>query len=585
MKMRMKCGRESLSAFIAALLGILLGLCSAAMAQHPNVLMDQADEMLAKGQYGRARTYYEQALASGLEFGHDPVHARNLAVTYLSSSKPVDLSKAVRWLRIAIEIPGGDSESSRALLAGALLRMGDAQGAIEQFRQLLAMQPQNADYIVGMAEAQGKSGGPAARLELLEKSIAEHPQLNGVRVEYARQLNFAGRFEKAKQEFQRALQYDPDNLIAQVGLAKATSFSGDQKLATEMYDRILRRNPRLYDAKVGKAFSLLWSGRAPEARKLLLEAAQRHPDDMEVRTALAGLQSRTQPSITERNRNRATPAPSATSKDTLRPALSLAQNSAQNQASGNTKNSAWSTTVPMSMFVMCLIGALGLLGFSYRMRHAGTSFVSEGGMLDSLLRNREMIGSHSSGQDREKSSVQRIGVTAPHLHGVATDSSGKDLMVRKSQQVHRAVVIGGSPGLIELQRRWLAAREDADIMPEFFPEWIAGLARILSSDPALVVLNPTTEDHWTSLRMYRWLLQNQPELTGRVVAIISAGHSHDDLRVRNSAGVLLCEPFSVEDWQKSLQTALLRSTTAAQCASACHILSGTRVSASTPTAQ
>ena len=90
-------------------------------------------------------------------------------------------------------------------------------------------------------------------------------------------------------QFSKVLDYDPNDLIAQVEMAKSMSYDGDQEGALVEYDRILKVHPGLYDAMIGKAFALLWSGRMDEAREMLQKGLSRHPDDRKVREALASL--------------------------------------------------------------------------------------------------------------------------------------------------------------------------------------------------------------------------------------------------------------------------------------------------------
>ena len=269
-------------------IGAMLLMCLAGYGADVDVpAIQRADALMAQHQFEGARLLYERALTSGAQFENDVVHARNLALACLNSTPP-DLANGIKWLRIAQRLDP-NSESLQAKLAESLLRIGDPDGAIEYYRVMAEAHPQSAEHVIALATALRQAGKSEDAIQILQATTERFPNLIPVRIEYARLLSFSKQFSEAKRQFSTVLAADPENVIAQVGMAKAISFQGDQTTSLEMYNRLLERYPGLYDAKIGKAFSLLWSGHAQQARSLLEEGLAQHPEDREVREALAGL--------------------------------------------------------------------------------------------------------------------------------------------------------------------------------------------------------------------------------------------------------------------------------------------------------
>jgi tetratricopeptide (TPR) repeat protein len=147
--------------------------------------------------------------------------------------------------------------------------------------------PVSAEQTLTRVRELRAAGQIAASLAPLERYLASDPRNTVVRLEYARALAVLRRFPEAAGEYRRVLETEPQNASAMVGMAKVAAWQGQNQLALETYERVLARRPGFYDAVVGKAFVLLWMGRQEEARSLFLEAQRQHPNDREVREALA----------------------------------------------------------------------------------------------------------------------------------------------------------------------------------------------------------------------------------------------------------------------------------------------------------
>ena len=186
----------------------------------------------------------------------------------------------------------------------------------------------SADQTLARVRELRAAGRLAAALEPLEQHLASDPRNTVVRLEYARTLAILRRFPEAAREYRRVLEAGPQNAAALIGMAKVASWQGQDQLALETYDRVLAQRPMLYDAVVGKAFVLLWMGRQGEARALFRKSQRQHPNDHEVREALASLGSpaadaageTVKPAVSDAKKPAASDAPGSAPAEMLNPA-------------------------------------------------------------------------------------------------------------------------------------------------------------------------------------------------------------------------------------------------------------------------
>ena len=540
-----------------------------------------ADAAMEKHDYNGARSLYERALASGAQFETDVNHARNLATAYLNSAPP-DLTNGIKWLRVGLKIDP-HSESLRLELAKSLLRIGDPDGAIEHYRVLADAHPQSAEYVVALATALRQAGKSEDALHLLQATTERFPNLVSVRVEYARLLNFTKQFPEAKRQFSIVLASDPENVIAQVGMAKTISYEGDQTTALQMYERILKRYPGLYDAIIGKAFSLLWSGHEQPARFLLEEGLAQHPEDREVREALAALRGsaveKQPPAAPKRStyiRHSAdlkSIRQGALLPEVRKPDLLAAPQSSE--APGATKQTQkpgpsgifWLIT---TCFAIALIaGAISRLARQRYGRLNGTQ--GKFGPATQCARPSEVQApsngaveipggaNRKSEEDQHLQATKELGgtrVDATRTPGTAQTKTEAANCLRAEMQGHasdskirqQVLLVGGSANIVRLESRWLAARE-VEVICEC--EWVKASVRLLNTPPDLVVLNTTTDDRWTGSRILKWIAENQPSLLNQTVSIIGSGGKADNLEVR-----YLFEPFGATEWNEAVHSLL-----------------------------
>ncbi len=177
----------------------------------------------------------------------------------------------------ASSLVGGDVET--AYLAGnALLKKGDAAGAVRKYQEALRLDPQHVPALNGLGSAQFQQGDLDAALESFQRVVQLEPEfapvynnLGALRqrrneidlaIEHYEQairlnpryskaynnvgvlLRKQGRLDAAAEQFRKALSIDPDFAEAHFNLGTIFDAEGDRDLARDQYQRALRLNPQ-----------------------------------------------------------------------------------------------------------------------------------------------------------------------------------------------------------------------------------------------------------------------------------------------------------------------------------------------------
>jgi Flp pilus assembly protein TadD len=641
-----------------------------------------ADVAFAERNYDVARTLYERAIHDGATLENDLPHARNLVTTYLNANPP-ETAKTIQWLTVVVRLDP-QADGLRLQLCKLLMNTGDTGGAVQQYKQLVEKHPGSSEYVLALAYALRQDGRSDAALRLMKDTVDHYPTLNTVRVEYARALNFVREFSEARRQFSKVLDYDPNDLIAQVGMAKSMSYDGDQEGALVEYDRILKVHPGLYDAMIGKAFALLWSGRMDEARELLQKGLSRHPDDREVREALASLPKGNGSSQNVPMPSAAAPAPMiaasvAAPMESHLPAAgtltmpprsiiapkaknSHATNSKGSKSAAISENSATvavpdepreptqaSTGTTVAVLYVALATTIVLLmlaGFKLHSVQAArkfeakaaanavgvSDFVAKADLPDEssivVAKQSSRVSDFFAPVERQKAESVVVenptGIAAPIAEPeilrappltkfpepataiempicepispieqfaevipmaasvelpiapevtvafeplVETNVAPKPLpiipkpMAEPSRPIAvrmnltEVLIVGGLTSVVQLQLRWLGTQIH-DLKPVLERDWMAAAKRITQAPPAIIVLNSGSDDRWTSMRMFSWIVANHPELRRRVIAVTTADHYPAE-----SEDLVICEPIDAREWQQKVITAIEASKT------------------------
>ena len=266
---------------------LLTSLAALGQFEDPETAMRRGDTALGQGRFDVAQSIYERTLRSSPNVNLGVNRCRNIAAANLRATHP-NLKAGIDWLQRAVEQAPND-DALREHFANVLLNTSESTRAAAQFRNLLAKDPDNQQYVLGLASALRNLGQLDEAGMLLANTLKKHPEYNLLHIEYGRNLSYQREFKAAADQYVQVLKSDPANIAARLGLAKVFSWQGDQDKALVEYDKVLQKDNGNYDALVGEAFSLIWTGRQNEALPILERANSRHPEDTEVRDALKRL--------------------------------------------------------------------------------------------------------------------------------------------------------------------------------------------------------------------------------------------------------------------------------------------------------
>lgn len=196
-------------------------------------------------------------------------------------------SKALALLEAEIKKAPHDV-GPRIALARMTARSGNADGAIEQYRQLIAANPKVALYHLESAQVLLAAGSSLEALESLRKAVTIAPNDAYVIYSLATGLHVAGRLDEARRQYEKALVLDPDNLDLLNNLAFLSAEQGrDLDRGIELARKALSQAPN--NASYSDTLSLLYIKRndPDQALRLLRPLSSKNPDNTAFRLHLA----------------------------------------------------------------------------------------------------------------------------------------------------------------------------------------------------------------------------------------------------------------------------------------------------------
>ncbi len=226
------------------------------------------------GDYAHASPLYEEALAlSPTDFG--------LLLDYAGAALDAhDPKKAQSLLKVAAE---SDTKSTstrqksevRRLQGSAFRALGDTQGAIEQFRTAIAIDP-NIENLCALADAELEANGPKAAAAVFSRVLAQFGDTASVRMRIGRVYALGGLAGQAIEEFKKAVAEDPKMPGAHysLGAAYMTNSANDFPKAEAEFRKELALHPN-------DTFSY------PQLGQIALRGHRYHEAEIDYKRALA----------------------------------------------------------------------------------------------------------------------------------------------------------------------------------------------------------------------------------------------------------------------------------------------------------
>jgi len=230
------------------------------------------------GQHDRATAIRAAAKASGayrdpvdpwadslIEDCYEPYRLGIAAGTLARSGDP---ATAVRLLQRAVEITP-DDVSAIFQLGTLLIQQGDHAGAIQHLRRCTELAPDFADGWANLSALQAMLGENTAAARTLAEGLRHCPQSPGLHLQYARDLQKAGRLAEAVTEFQTSVRLRPNEPDAYIELGNLFIRQGRNADGVRQMELALEAEPGHPMALSVLAFNAIMSGREAEARERL----------------------------------------------------------------------------------------------------------------------------------------------------------------------------------------------------------------------------------------------------------------------------------------------------------------------------
>ncbi len=172
---------------------------------------------------------------------------------------------AERQYREAVALAPEDPAVHRHL-AGALMRLGRVEEAIEEYETTLRLDPDIARSHLALGDALTRREGPSeAALASLRRATELDPDLFAAQLHLGEVALRAGRPAVALDPLRRAVELDPQSRFARLGLSRALARTGDGAAAEAQLRRLLEIDPGDANATAELAPLLLSGGRPEEA--------------------------------------------------------------------------------------------------------------------------------------------------------------------------------------------------------------------------------------------------------------------------------------------------------------------------------
>src|SRR5262249_48928692 len=157
-------------------------------------------------------------------------------------------------------------------IAVALRELGRLGEADALLRDVLALQPQTVDALVGRARIARRRGDRANSLRWFEAAASVQPKNPGLKIDIAADLPELGRFGDAEAILRSVLAKAPEHPDALIGLGQIARRRGDRATSLKWFETAATADPKNFGLKTLIAADLRELGRLDEAEALLRSA-------------------------------------------------------------------------------------------------------------------------------------------------------------------------------------------------------------------------------------------------------------------------------------------------------------------------
>jgi Flp pilus assembly protein TadD len=163
---------------------------------------------------------------------------------------------------------------TRASIGAALERRSDLDGAVEQYRRALELEPDNATAHFYLATALQRQDQLEPALERYRRALELEPERPEAHNNYGVALVAAGRREAAREHFRQAAELDPFFADPRDNLGTMARSRGEVEAALDWYRQAVEADARHPTPRLHLADLLVTRGRIDEAFRHYREAAR-----------------------------------------------------------------------------------------------------------------------------------------------------------------------------------------------------------------------------------------------------------------------------------------------------------------------
>ena len=214
------------------------------------------------------------------ELQHNPeasIAYGNLGTALMKAGR---LADAIEQFKQVLRIQPHDA-GTRNNLGNLLLQTGQPAGAMEQFEEVLRFKPADSVTHYNFGNLLFQTGKIPEAIAQFEEVLRIEPDNALARNNLGNALQQAGRLSDAMEEYKEVLRIDPDNALAHYNLGGALQQAGQWQAAIAQYEEVLRINPDDAQAHNSLGNILSQTGQLPEAIEQLQQALRIKPDYVE----------------------------------------------------------------------------------------------------------------------------------------------------------------------------------------------------------------------------------------------------------------------------------------------------------------
>ncbi len=226
---------------------------------------------LANGRQDEARQHYEQIIS--MQESYTPAY---IGLAQLEQQQG-NSEQALKWLKQAVSI-GKDNITPVLVLANYYIENKDVESAREVLNASMATHPENEYRDILMARVYQLADTEEATVRYYKSLLDKYPKNSQVYIEFSAYLSKINKADQASQYMSKAIRINPDSLRVQSALSLAKLQEGD-------VDQALKIAKKIQTDEQGSSVGYVLAGdiymsksRYSEAKDSYTQALQRNPD-------------------------------------------------------------------------------------------------------------------------------------------------------------------------------------------------------------------------------------------------------------------------------------------------------------------